>query len=153
MVLTARSVNAAVNAALQNRWDFRCLDEDVSSPTHNGTKVQTWGCNGSNQQGWDWVPQDSWNPLNSWGTIHSRYDGRCLDVDTSGGINNGTKVQVWDCNGWANQDWRFEFDSSNGFKIVGVQDKCLDVNWSRIGDGNELQVWDCGSADNQVWQR
>jgi hypothetical protein len=65
-----------------------CLDEDVSSRTHNGTKVQLWECNG-----WD---NQQWTRLGD-GTIRSVHDGRCLDLDIGAAVRNGTRVQVWDC--------------------------------------------------------
>lgn len=35
--------------------------------------------------------------------------GRCLDADLGTIGSGGTKVQVWDCSGGANQSWYFEF--------------------------------------------
>ena len=95
--------NANANAStvlftipIYSQHDWRCLDADVSSATHNGTKVQVWDCNGWDNQRWT---------LYSDGTIRSSHDGRCLDEDVSSATHNGTKVQVWDCNGWNNQKW------------------------------------------------
>ena len=83
-------------APVYSQHDGRCLDEDVSSVTHSGTKVQVWDCNGWNNQGWTYYTD---------GTIRNSHDGRCLDEDVSSVPHNGTKVQVWECNGWDNQKW------------------------------------------------
>ena len=81
------------NTPFYSNHDGRCLDSDVSSPTHNGTKVQIWNCNGWNNQKWTYYSDN---------TIRSTHDGRCLDSDVSSATHNGTKVQIWDCNGWNN---------------------------------------------------
>lgn len=38
--------------------------------------------------------------------IRGQRGGLCLDVDNRSNVN-GAKVQVWECNGWSNQTWRF----------------------------------------------
>jgi hypothetical protein len=44
------------------------------------------------------------NPLNSNGTITGVASGRCLDV-AQNGTANGSRIQLWDCTGGANQAW------------------------------------------------
>jgi hypothetical protein len=39
------------------------------------------------------------------GTMTSGYDGRCLDADLNTINANGTRVQLWDCNGQPQQKW------------------------------------------------
>ena len=87
----------AATGVFVSSHDGRCLDADIATPTHDGTRVQVWQCiaGGRNQQ-WTYYTD---------GTIRSRWDGRCLDEDIAGGVRNGTRVQVWDCNGWLNQKW------------------------------------------------
>ena len=86
----------AATGVFVSRQDGRCLDADVSGPTHDGTKVQVWQCNGWLNQTWTWYTD---------GTIRSAHDGRCLDEDIAGGTRNGSRAQMWDCNGWPNQQW------------------------------------------------
>ena len=38
------------------------------------------------------------------GLLHAIGAGRCLDVNGQGTVN-GTKVQLWTCNGGSNQQW------------------------------------------------
>ena len=102
LVLVAAALVAPASAAQAGDGAFisghdgRCLDSDVAGPTHDGTKVQVWQCNGWKNQSWSVGPN---------GTLRSLQDGRCLDEDIAGGTRNGTKVQVWDCNGQDNQQW------------------------------------------------
>jgi hypothetical protein len=65
-----------------------CLDVK-SSGTANGTAVQTWGCNNTNAQKWQWV----WDTV-GW-QLKNANSGKCLDA--SGSRGNGTKLQIWDC--------------------------------------------------------
>lgn len=73
-----------------------CLDAGAGT---NGTGVPLVSCNGSLSQKWFW----------NGATIVSQSSGRCLDADLGTIGSGGTKVQVWDCAGGANQSWYFEF--------------------------------------------
>jgi hypothetical protein len=139
--LPASPAMAAAGAYVSNH-DGRCLDSDVATATHNGTKVQAWQCNG-------W-PNQQWT-LYTDRTIRSSKDGRCLDEDIAGGTHNGTKVQVWDCNGWDNQKWTRYTDGT----IRNAHDgRCLDEDIAGgTGNGTKVQVWDCNGWDNQMWHR
>lgn len=71
----------------------------------------------------------------------------CLDV-----YNNetapGTKVELWPCNGGANQKRTVE---SNG-TIVGHQSGlCLDVLGANTSAGTTLGIWTCNGQSNQQW--
>jgi hypothetical protein len=71
----------------------------------------------------------------------------CLDV-----YNNetapGTKVELWPCNGGANQKWTV---GSNG-TIVGQQSGlCLDVTGADTAAGTPLEIWTCNGGSNQQW--
>jgi hypothetical protein len=131
---------ATNNAIIYSSHDGRCLDSDVATATHNGTKVQVWQCNGWNNQAWTIYADHS---------IRSTHDGRCLDEDIAGGTRNGTKVQVWDCNGWDNQKWTVYTDHSIRNSHDG---RCLDEDIAGgTHNGTKVQVWDCNGWDNQKW--
>jgi hypothetical protein len=132
----------AAALAFTSVHDGRCLDSDIGTATHNGTKVQVWQCHGGNNQKWS-VYTD--------GTIRSTWDGRCLDEDIAGGTRNGTRVQVWDCNGWDNQKWTRYTDGTVRSRHDG---RCLDEDIAGgTGNGKQVQVWDCNGWDNQKWRR
>jgi predicted alpha-1,2-mannosidase len=71
--------------------------------------------------------------------------GKCADVD-QGNPANGTKVQLWDCNGSTAQQWTLASDGS--VRAVG---KCLDVASSGRANGTKLQLWDCNGTGAQQW--
>ena len=72
--------------------------------------------------------------------------GKPLCLDAAGGKqDNGTQVQVWDCNSSSAQD---TVRQSNTLRLNG---KCLDAQWSGAANGTRVQLWDCnGSAAQRV---
>jgi endo-1,4-beta-xylanase len=82
-------------------------------------------------------------PAGGSGRIVGAQSGRCIDVPNAS-HNNGTRVQLYDCNGQTNQQWNV---NSNG-TITGVQSgRCLDV-WG-TGNGQQVQIYDCNGQANQ----
>lgn len=68
--------------------------------TASGVRVQLWSSwNGPNQQ-WKLVPQG-----NGEYALVARHSGKCLDVPWSS-IDNGVRLQQWDCNGTGAQAFR-----------------------------------------------
>ena len=69
--------------------------------------------------------------------------GKCLD-DSGSGTANGTKVDIWDCNGTGAQKWTF---SGGALSVLG---KCLDDS-SQGGSGAKLVIWTCNGHQAQTW--
>ncbi|HZM80855.1 MAG TPA: RICIN domain-containing protein [Candidatus Limnocylindrales bacterium] len=81
----------------------RCLDDGAGT---NGYPVKVATCDFNNvHQKWYY---------NADFTIVNAASGRCLDADLGTINQEGTKVQVWDCAGGANQQWYFEFTPADG---------------------------------------
>ncbi|MBG0568062.1 endo-1,4-beta-xylanase [Actinoplanes sp. NEAU-A11] len=70
--------------------------------------------------------------------------GRCVDVP-SASQNNGTRVQLYDCNGQSNQAWTLT--SSRQLTVYGT--RCLDAAGS--GNGSAVQIYSCNGQANQQW--
>ncbi|WP_330186105.1 endo-1,4-beta-xylanase [Dactylosporangium sp. AC04546] len=70
--------------------------------------------------------------------------GRCVDVPNSS-HNNGTRVQLYDCNGQTNQAWTYT--SSRQLTVYG--NMCLDAAGS--GNGSAIQIYSCNGQTNQQW--
>jgi hypothetical protein len=140
--------------AIRSAKSGRCLDADLNTIGHNGTKVQLWDCNGSTQQHWYWVGVTDLSSVAS--TVVSVKSGRCLDADLNTIGHNGTKVQLWDClntpgHVQANQWWD---RVSPGYGTVQNVDgsRCLDADLNTIGsNGTKVQLWDCGGSPQQHW--
>jgi hypothetical protein len=73
--------------------------------------------------------------------------GKCMDVYAAG-TANGTKVDLYDCNGTGAQVW---VPQANGSLLNPNSGRCLDdTNWSTT-PGTQLQIWDCSGNANQHW--
>lgn len=75
--------------------------------------------------------------------------GLCLDVHAPDQLMNGARVQVWTCNGTAQQTW--VLDRAVG-AVISLAGKCLDVHApDRFTNGGRMQVWDCNRQQQQHW--
>ncbi|BCJ54103.1 glycosyl hydrolase [Actinoplanes sp. NBRC 14428] len=71
--------------------------------------------------------------------------GKCLDVSNAG-TADGTKVQLWTCNGSAAQNWTVS--PATTIKALG---KCLDVSGGGRTNGTKVQLWTCNGSGAQTW--
>ncbi|WP_305783483.1 PQQ-dependent sugar dehydrogenase [Symbioplanes lichenis] len=78
------------------------------------------------------------------GPIHG-LAGKCLDV-AGGASADGTKVQLYTCNGSAAQTWTVTPGST--VKALG---KCLDVAGGATANGTKTQLYTCNGSAAQVW--
>jgi Ricin-type beta-trefoil lectin domain len=72
--------------------------------------------------------------------------GRCVDANNNT-ITNGTKMQLWDCSGGANQTWVYTARK----QLVVYGNKCLDANNGGTTNGTAVIIWDCNGQVNQQW--
>nr|WP_255956094.1 arabinofuranosidase catalytic domain-containing protein [Streptomyces sp. ODS25] len=75
--------------------------------------------------------------------------GRCLDVkgntDTA-----GTALELWDCNGQANQ--AFEFTSAAELRTMSGT-RCVDASASQATPGTPVVISTCNGQPNQTWRQ
>jgi hypothetical protein len=71
--------------------------------------------------------------------------GKCLDVNNAG-TADGTKIQLYGCNGSAAQTWTVQGQTLRAFG------KCLDVSGAGTADGTLVQLWTCNGSGAQNWQ-
>jgi type 1 glutamine amidotransferase len=69
--------------------------------------------------------------------------GKCLDV-AGAGTTDGTKVQLYTCNGTNAQKWTV----GSTFRALG---KCLDVSGGGTANGTKVQLWTCNGSGAQTW--
>ncbi len=79
-------------------------------------------------------------------TVVGVQSGRCLDA-VGAGTANGTKLQLWDCNGQPNQAWTF----GSGGEVRGGSGRCLDAAGQGTSPGTAVDIWDCTGQANQQW--
>jgi len=73
-------------------------------------------------------------------------DGKCVDV-AAASTANGTKVQLYDCNGTGAQIWSVG-NSDSSVRALG---KCLDVTAASTSNGAMIQLYDCNGTGAQKW--
>ncbi|MEV6980235.1 ricin-type beta-trefoil lectin domain protein [Sphaerisporangium sp. NPDC051017] len=71
--------------------------------------------------------------------------GKCVDINASS-TADGTKVQIYDCNGSAAQRWTIGTDGT----IRGLG-KCMDVKASGTANGTLVQLYTCNGTGAQQW--
>ena len=72
--------------------------------------------------------------------------GRCID-DPNSSTTNGTQMQLFDCNGNANQRWT----STASGQLTLFGNKCLDASGRGTTNGTAVIIWDCNGQTNQQW--
>jgi len=73
------------------------------------------------------------------------YGGKCVDVAAASSAN-GTKIQLYTCNGTNAQTWTVADDGS--IRALG---KCMDVAAAGTANGTKVQLYDCNGTNAQAW--
>ncbi|WP_437681433.1 RICIN domain-containing protein [Sorangium sp. So ce131] len=85
-------------------------------------------------------------------TLVGVQSGRCVDVDASVSTADDIVLQLWNCNGGTNQQFRFEAVDGGYYRIRNVSsDKCLDVRSGSTADGAVIVQYTCHGNPNQQW--
>jgi O-glycosyl hydrolase len=71
--------------------------------------------------------------------------GRCIDVPGAS-VTNGTKIELYDCNGGTNQ--AITYTPASELRVLG---KCLDAYSQGTGNGTAIDLYDCNGGLNQKW--
>jgi len=96
-------------------------------------------CTGAANQQWT---------VNVDGTVVGMQSGRCLDA-TGQGTVNGTLLDIWTCNGGANQKWA---RAGTGGILKGLASgKCVDLPAANQANGVRPALWSCNGGSNQDW--
>ena len=80
--------------------------------------------------------------------------GQCVDADLNTIGANGTRVQLWTCNGSLQQRWTITGSATAQFHTIVSQysHRCFDADTNTSGDGAKVQLWDCNGQPQQNWQ-
>ncbi|MGW2251282.1 ricin-type beta-trefoil lectin domain protein [Kitasatospora sp. NPDC001660] len=87
-------------------------------------------------------------PTPSAGVLRGAGSGRCLDMPFAS-QTNGTRPDVWDCNGGGNQQWTY---TPGGQLTIYGGTKCLDAYNNQTAPGTAIDIWDCNGGANQQWR-
>lgn len=161
----AASANVG-NVAIINGVVGLCLDgrtDGTYSAGRDGDPIQLWQCDPNS-------PQQHWNfneNAGSYGTITNKFAGLCLDATNDPTHDAGTAgdtIQLWTCNGSAQQQWDPQWVETSGgvgwYELKNlysdgtlVLDAMSDASHSPKTSGDPVQLWgfDGASASNQLW--
>jgi GH25 family lysozyme M1 (1,4-beta-N-acetylmuramidase) len=70
----------------------------------------------------------------------------CLE-DPGSTTTNGTKVALWPCNGYKNEEWT----PPPGPVASGIQGKCLDDRGDSTANLTKIDIWACNGTAAQSW--
>ncbi|WP_249227817.1 ricin-type beta-trefoil lectin domain protein [Kutzneria sp. CA-103260] len=136
--VTPGTTAAAPSGQVASGLAGKCLNAGATrlvNVTEDGNPAQISDCDGQAAESWTWV------------NAALTHEGLCLDV-TGAGTTNGTKVELWECNGGANQKWQPQPDGSLKSTLSGL---CLDDPGFTTTNGTQLEIWDCNGGANQKW--
>jgi endo-1,4-beta-xylanase len=84
-------------------------------------------------------------------TLTNVGSGRVLD-EPGGQTGNGTRMEIWDANGGANQHWRASRNGDGSYTLTNVASgRALEIPAGQTGNGAPVQVWDSNGGANQHW--
>ncbi|KJK42112.1 1,4-beta-xylanase [Lentzea aerocolonigenes] len=92
-------------------------------------------------------------PQGDFKTVVNRGNGKCVDA-RSAGVDNGTVIQQYACNGTTAQNFR-AVATSDGYSRVEYRNdssKVLDVSNVSTADGAGIHLWTYGGGNNQQWR-
>ena len=136
---------------VESYWDSKCLD-NAGNSSSNGSKIQIWQCtSGDPSQQWSFAPSTSPGEVANAGLSQlgaMKIHGKCLNI-VNNGTANGSKIQLWSCNGAANEQW--EIAGGYGELYNPVSGKCLEDPSSSKNNGTQLDIWSCNGGAWQAW--
>ncbi|MET8132947.1 alpha-galactosidase [Streptomyces sp. NPDC005251] len=74
--------------------------------------------------------------------------GRCLEAFDNQ-TAPGTKIEIWDCNGGANQ--KATLTAAGELRLYGGT-QCLDATGAATTAGTKVELWTCNGGTNQQWR-
>ncbi|WP_434446311.1 ThuA domain-containing protein [Lentzea sp. E54] len=100
-----------------------------------------------------WLGGGGTPPRDEWKTLVNRGNGKCVDA-RSAGLDNGTVIQQYACNGTAAQNFRLTA-TTDGYSRVDYRNnpaKVLDVSDVSTADNAGIHLWDYVGGTNQQWR-
>ena len=100
----------------------------------------------------DWVRVNSWTndggtpPPANGNALRSSFSNRCIDIPAANPAD-GARLQMWDCNGTAAQQWSF-----NGDGTVRAMGKCMDPAGAGTANRTPIQLVTCNGNPVQRFQ-
>lgn len=120
--------------------------EVAGQGTANGSNVQQWSYNATNNQRWQITHLG-----NNQYKIIGVGSGRAVDVS---GVStaDGANIHIWDYIGGNNQKWTLAPTSGGYFSVRALHSgKAMDVEGVSTADGTNVHQWNYSGTNNQQW--
>ena len=150
----AAHIVGAPTYELVSAYDGKCLDV-YGGATGNGSRVDQWTCNGGSNQLWKVVHVGTTSGNLPIYTFMGVGSGRCLDVYGASHANGAT-IDIWDCNGQANQQWIDFPESGNDLIDRNTENdanpKVLEIYGGATGNGARVDQWAENTSTTKGWR-
>jgi len=152
---TPAEIGACAGSSTQT-WTYaqdstlRINNQCLTIPTAaQGTVVELQQCASAPSQQWHLAYPRGLNPAigSHPTTLVNPWSGMCL-ADPGFSRTAGTKVELWPCDGYANQAWTLPAGSMTS-QIPGM---CLDDSGDLSANNTKVDIWACNSTPAQAWQ-
>jgi hypothetical protein len=151
----AKSNNNTSNSTFSYNWYNSGATNVATGSPHNNVLTGNTQVSG----GWPTAAQQVINnsgvsggttpPPPSGGALHAVGAGKCVDVPNST-TTSGTQVQIYSCDGQANQAFTHNSTGELTVTDAGVTD-CLDANGKGTTNGTKVIIYPCNGQSNQQW--
>lgn len=91
------SASSVSGKFIVNHLSGKCIDVAGAPGQHNGAKLQLWDCELSGRNSDNNSTTDQQWKMTREGFIVNVLSGKCIDVAGAPGRNNGSQLQLWDC--------------------------------------------------------
>jgi beta-glucosidase len=151
---TPAEIRACTGSSAQT-WTYaqddtlRINNQCLTIPTAaQGTVVELQSCASAPAQQWHLVHPRGLNPAigRHPTTLVNPWSGMCL-ADPGFSKTAGTKVELWPCNGYANQSWTLPA----GPIVSQIPGMCLDDTGDQSADNTKIDIWACNGTPAQAW--
>jgi GH25 family lysozyme M1 (1,4-beta-N-acetylmuramidase) len=151
---TPAEIKACTGSSAQT-WTYaqddtlRINNQCLTIPTAaQGTVVELQPCASTPAQQWHLVHPRGLNPAIGGHptTLVNPWSGMCL-ADPGFSKAAGTKVELWPCNGYANQSWSLPA----GPIVSQIPGMCLDDTGDQSADNTKIDIWACNGTPAQAW--
>jgi hypothetical protein len=72
---------------------------------------------------------------------------KCIDI-TGGSLIQGTKLEIWDCNGITNNQNFVYHQDTHTLMAAGANNLCVDLG--KMHDGSPAMLWPCNGQKQQT---
>jgi GH25 family lysozyme M1 (1,4-beta-N-acetylmuramidase) len=129
---------------------LRINNQCLTIPTAaQGAVVELQPCASAPSQQWHLAYPRGLNPAvgSHPTTLVNPWSGMCL-ADPGFNMTDGTQVQLWPCDGFANQSWSLPA----GPMVSQIPGMCLDDAADLSANKTKIDIWACNGTPAQAWQ-